>query len=54
MCDFTPTQKSTVAKILKYWRNHHVSASDQQTQQELTLILDKLVGDDPSSSAGND
>jgi hypothetical protein len=50
MCDFSPTQKSTMTKILKYWSNHHVSASDRQTQEELTLILDKLVGDEPFAS----
>lgn len=31
--------------MVKYYRNHHVSATDWETQAELTLILDKLVGD---------
>lgn len=44
MCTLSSREKSEVAKILKYWRNHHVSVSDRETQAELTQILDKLVG----------
>lgn len=44
MCTLTPREKSLVNKALKDWRNHNVSASDWETQAELTQILDKLVG----------
>lgn len=33
-----------MSKMIKYWRNHHVSASDLEKQAELNQILDKLVG----------
>ena len=33
-----------MSKMIKYWRNHHVSASDLEKQAELNRILDKLVG----------
>lgn len=54
MCTLTPREKSEVAKILKYWRNHHVSATDWETQAELTHILDKLVGGNSTSVMGDD
>lgn len=44
MCILTPREQSLVNKALTNWRNHNVSASDWETQAELTQILDKLVG----------
>ena len=54
MCTFTPREQSLVTKALKNWRNHHVSATDWETQAELTQILDKLVGGNSTSVMGDD
>ena len=43
-----------MSKMIRYWRNHHVSASDLEKQAELTQILDKLVGDIPTSVTEDD
>tara|TARA_B100001248_G_C27281332_1_gene407872 strand:+ start:697 stop:828 length:132 start_codon:yes stop_codon:yes gene_type:complete len=43
-----------MSKIIKYWSNHHVSATDWEKQEELTQILDKLVGDISTPVTGDD